>query len=118
MTEIEPKKSDTDVQEVKEEPITKRIYSPEFTLCVKDDSSGYTGEIYLPGADRDSIRLKLNESYLLVSGETDRVRYMRSFGFDCPIDPETAKATYKEGLLGFTVDFKEPELHTVDVDIE
>jgi HSP20 family molecular chaperone IbpA len=34
------------------------------------------------------------------------------------VDPENAKAQYKDGLLKIDVPFKEPEFHSVDIEIE
>jgi HSP20 family molecular chaperone IbpA len=119
MSESIKETKSSEIEEVKEEEtMTRRIISPRFYLCVKDSGTGYSGEIHLPGVDRDSITLRMNENYLVVSGKNDSIRYMRSFGFGCPVDPKTAKSKYREGLLTFEVDFKEPDLRTVDIEVE
>ena len=119
MSEAIEETKGSEIEEVKEEEkMRPRVISPRFYLCVKDSGTGYSGEIHLPGVDRDFITLRMNENYLLVSGKTDSIKYIRSFGFGCPVDPKTAKSKYREGLLTFEVDFKEPDLHTVDIEVE
>ncbi|TXT67479.1 MAG: putative Hsp20/alpha crystallin family protein [Promethearchaeota archaeon] len=118
MTETIEEGKGTELEEVKEEEMTRRVIYPRFYICVNEEGTGYTGEIHLPGVERDSITLRMNENYLVIKGKTERVDYVRSFGFGCPVDPATAKSRYREGLLTFDVEFKEPELRTVDIDVE
>lgn len=104
--------------EVEETKMRRRVIRPEFWLCPNEEGDGYTGEIYLPGVDKDSIRLKMSKDYLYIVGTSDSTRYIGSFGFGCQIDPKRARSTYKEGLLKFDVPFKEVKLHSIDVKIE
>ncbi len=118
MSEAIKETEGSELEEVKEkEEMTERIISPRFYLCVKDSGRGYSGEIHLPGVDREFITLRMNENYLLVTGKTDSIKYIRSFGFGCPVDPKTAKSKYREGLLTFEVEFKEPDLRTIDIEV-
>ena len=118
MSEALKETEGTEIEEVKEEEMTRRVIYPRFYICVNEEGTGYSGEIHLPGVERDSITLRMNENYLLITGKTDRVDYVRSFGFGCPVDPGTAKSRYREGLLTFEVEFKEPDLRTVDIEVE
>jgi len=117
MTEVVKKEGSTDIEEKKEETPRKRVYTPDLCMWLNDEGTGYDGEVYLPGVERDSIKLKMEETFIYISGETERTRYAGAYSLCCPIDPEKATSTYKEGLLAFHVPFKEPELHIVDVEI-
>lgn len=43
---------------------------------------------------------------------------MGSYSVCCPIKPEGAKAIYKNGLLKIEIPFKEPEFHSIEINIE
>lgn len=118
MEEVMQEKKGGEIEEVKEEKTTRRIILPRLYICVNDDGTGYTGEIHLPGVERDSIELKMSEDYLTVTGDADDVEYRRTYWFGCSVNPETAKSRYKEGLLTFEVDFVQPKLSTIDIEIE
>ncbi len=118
MTEIEKKDDSIDIKETEEEKPRKRAYTPELCMWINEKGNGYDGEFYLPGVEKDTIKLKMEETFIYVAGESDETRYVGAYDLCCPIDPEFATSTYKEGLLKFTVPFKEPEMHIVDVEIE
>ena len=117
MTEVKKEESSTELQKSEERKI-RRVIRPEFTLCGDAEGTGYVGEVILPGADRDSIRLRMSEDFVSVEGKHEDVHYSRTLPFGCQVDPETARSTYKEGLLTFQVEFKEPEFTTVDVEVK
>ena len=118
MEKVTQEKEGTQIEEVKEEETTRRIILPRLYICVRDSGGGYTGEVHMPGVEKDSITLQMSEDYLTVTGKTDNVKYRRTYWFGYPIDPKSAESKYKEGLLTFEVDFKEPKLSTVDIDIK
>ena len=60
----------------------------------------------------------MDKDSIYVTGETDTIRYVGSYGLCCPIDPEKATSTYKEGLLKVHVPFEEPDLRTIEVKVE
>ncbi len=68
--------------------------------------------------EKDSISLKMHEDSFFIKGETEDIVFIGSFAVCCDVDPEKAKATYKNGLLKIDVPFKEQEFHSVDVKIE
>ncbi|MFX1489733.1 MAG: Hsp20/alpha crystallin family protein, partial [Promethearchaeota archaeon] len=75
-------------------------------------------EIQLPGVEKDTIKLKMHDDSFFIKGETEDTIYIGSYSMCCPVKPEEAKATYKEGLLKIEVPFKESEYHSVDVKID
>ncbi len=115
MSDIVESEKKTEIEEV-EEP-TKRLISPEMCSYVNDEGTGYVIEIILPGVEKDTISLKLNEEYLFVRGETDTLKYIGDFGLCCPVDAGKAKSTYNNGLLKIEVPFKDLSSKTVDVEI-
>ena len=78
----------------------------------------YKIEIQLPGVEKEQISLKLHDDSFFIKGETEDTIYIGSYAICCPVNPEEAKAVYKQGLLKIEVPFNEPVYHSVDVKIE
>jgi len=104
------------MSEVKEEE--KYVMSPEVCSWADDEDKTYKIEIQLPGVEKDSIKLKMYEDSFFIKGETEDTTYIGSYAVCCPIKPEETKAVYKNGLLKIKVPFKEPEFHSVEIEIE
>jgi len=83
-----------------------------------DDGTGSIMEIILPGVEKDSIKLKMNNDNLVVFGESDSINYGAIFQLCCPVDPEKAKTIYKNGLLKIEVPYVDMLKDTIDVKIE
>jgi len=103
------------VESEQEKTAIRRYIRPEYRLCINDDGTGYEGTFVIPGVEKETIDLKINEGFIRVSGEYENVRYGGTYFFEYRVDPKTAVSHYKEGLLKFTVDFKKPELSPVEV---
>ena len=117
MSDIEEKEKSSDMGPVIDKP-SKLIAYPEICAVENEDSTGFDIEIYLPGVDKDTIKLKMDSEYILITGETETVKYSGFYNLCCPVEPEKAKTSYKEGLLKIHVPYREIEMHTVDVKIE
>ena len=96
----------------------KFVRSPEVCAWADDEHDVYRIEVTLPGVEKEDVKLKMHEDSFFLKGETDDTIYIGSYAVCCPVDAEKAKATYKQGLLKVEVPFKEPEFHSVDVNIE
>ena len=78
---------------------------------VYEDESEYTVAIDLPGIDRTSLDLSIDENRLTVKGtrpvtdqeqhrrETPRGNFMRSFSVPAAVSQKDIKADYKDGVL-------------------
>ncbi|MFX1570753.1 MAG: Hsp20/alpha crystallin family protein [Promethearchaeota archaeon] len=102
--------------EVKE--TEKYLMSPEVCSWADDEDNTYKIEIQLPGVEKDTIKLKMHEDSFFIKGETEDTTYIGSYSMCCPINPEKAKAVYKNGLLKIEVPFKEPEFHSIEIEVE
>lgn len=105
------------VKTEEDKPVKIRAF-PEICAFTNDEGNGFDIEISLPGVERDTIDLKMNKEYITIFGETETVNYTGSYQFCCPVDPDKAVSTYKEGLLKIHVPFKEPELHNIEIKVE
>jgi len=107
----------TEIEEKEDKQIKLRAF-PQICTFTNEEGNGYDIEIYLPGVEKDTIELKMNKDYITIYGETETVKYTGSYELCCPVEPEKAVSTYKEGLLKIHVPFKEVEMHTVNVKID
>ena len=117
MSEIIENETSSEMEQFKDKP-SKLIAYPQICAVENEDSTGFNIEIYLPGVDKDTIRLKMDREYILVTGETETVKYTGFYNLCCPVEPEKATTSYKEGLLKINVPYREIEMHTIDVKIE
>jgi HSP20 family molecular chaperone IbpA len=97
--------------------IEKRILTPNMCAWPDEDHNSSHIEIELPGVEKDSIKLRMHEDSFFISGEAEHVRYVGSYAVCCPIVPEKARATYKEGLLTIDVPYK-TKFKSIDVQID
>ncbi len=53
----------------------------------------------LPGVERDEIRLESTDRSLKISVDSSKRRYLKELDLGHLVDPRSAKATYKNGVL-------------------
>lgn len=53
----------------------------------------------LPGVEKDDIKLNATEKTLTISVDTEKRRYHKDLQLPVEVDPESAKASYKNGVL-------------------
>jgi len=58
----------------------------------------------LPGVEKGDIALSVTELGLTISVPSDRRRYYKEVDLPSKVDPDTAKATYKNGVLEVCLD--------------
>ena len=116
MTELVKEEKESEIEEVEKEP-KKRVAIPEICTYINDEDTGYIVEIILPGVEEETIKLKMDENNIFITGETEELRYVGAYGLCCPVDPEQAKSSYKNGLLKIHVPYKDITLNTINVKI-
>ncbi|MFX1489295.1 MAG: Hsp20/alpha crystallin family protein [Promethearchaeota archaeon] len=117
MSEIAKVENEAEIEKTEEKP-KKRTLIPEMCSYNNEESTGSIIEIMLPGVEKDTIELKMNRDNLVVFGESDSINYGAIFQLCCPVDPEEAKTTYKNGLLKIEVPYVDMLKDTVDIKIE
>lgn len=53
----------------------------------------------LPGVDKDKISVDATERTVTITAEGERRRYRKKVELPAPVDPNSAKATYRNGVL-------------------
>ncbi len=118
--EVEIEKAEetpSEIKKVEEEP-QRTVLTPQMCSWINEEDTGYEIEVYLPGVEKDTIKLKMSEDTFFVAGDTDRIRYVGYYTLCCPVEHEKATSSYKNGLLRIHVPNKEVEMTSVDVAIE
>ncbi|HWQ18705.1 MAG TPA: Hsp20/alpha crystallin family protein [Methanotrichaceae archaeon] len=85
-----------------------------------DKGDFYSIKVELPGVSKENIRLDVDEEAFEISTDGDPKFQSRSF-FAMPVNPNTAKANYQNGVLNITVEKREdvkPRETTTSVNIE
>jgi HSP20 family protein len=74
-----------------------------YVCAYSDENEEYLHiEIELPGVDKKDITFKMQETSFSIDAPRGDVRYVGTYAIGCPVDPDRAKATFRNGLL--TVD--------------
>ena len=76
---------------------------PEVCTYIDPQENSLTIEVVLPGAHKNTIKLKVNSRCLLVYAASDTVNYAKYLSFKDPVAAERAKAEYDHDILRVTV---------------
>jgi len=61
----------------------------------------------LPGVDKDKIKVNAAEKKLYIRAEGDKRKYYKEVDLPVEVDPSTAKASYRNGVLEVRIKKKE-----------
>jgi HSP20 family protein len=75
---------------------------------VIDQKDAYEIVAELPGVEKEDLRLHATDDTLEIKTEGG-IKFFKVIPFDVPVKPETAKATYKNGVLSVWLQKKETE---------
>jgi len=82
-----------------------------------EDENGYRIFAELPGAEKDSIKLDVSENRVTIE-TTDEKKFLNVVDLDSVVDPDSAKATYKNGVLSVELEKKEKPLEGKEINID
>ncbi len=78
-------------------PLVKEEREP--LVDVMDNGKEVVVVTELPGVEKDDIKLESTDRALKISVESAKRRYLKELELPHMVDPRTAKATYKNGVL-------------------
>lgn len=58
----------------------------------------------IPGVEKDDIELTVKEDKISINVDTPQYRYFKEVPMKVTVDPDTSKATYKNGVLDVTLE--------------
>ena len=67
-----------------------------------------TGEVEEKTLDKKDITFKMQETSFSIDASRGDVRYVGTYAIGCPVDPNAAKATFRNGLLAVDVPYVQP----------
>jgi HSP20 family molecular chaperone IbpA len=111
----ELKNQDAVDKEVKEIDNLTKI-TPRFSAWTEEDK--IIIRVVIPGVDRKDIEMKALQDRFLLRARRDEIMYDLDLALDIDIEPNTAKAEYKEGLLRAEFKRLNPLDHAYEVPIE
>jgi len=91
----------------KEEKMQKATVPTEMFACLDDKGENYLVEIELPGVDKKTISLQMQDDLVSVRAERADVTFVGHLHFPLKVNPRKAEATFKQGLLALQVPVKE-----------
>ncbi|GFO97271.1 heat shock protein Hsp20 [groundwater metagenome] len=82
------------------EPFTSSIINE------KDNELNISAE--MPGIGKEDIEINATENEVVIKAEGSGRKYYKSINVPAPVDPDSAKAKYNNGVLEVTLRLKEP----------
>lgn len=72
----------------------------------------------LPGVDKDQIKVSATENGVSIKAEGEKRKYSKEVELPAPVDPGSAKATYKNGVLEIKFKKLQGSKGTVNIKVE
>ncbi|MFC2154449.1 archaeal heat shock protein Hsp20 [Candidatus Altiarchaeota archaeon] len=63
----------------------------------------------LPGIEKEEIDLEIDEESVAIKVDTEQRKYNKELALPCPVNPESSKASYKNGVLEIKLKRQEPK---------
>jgi len=94
-----------------------KVVWPKIEANHRLNDNGFSIEIDLSGADKESVEVEIGTYGLSVKAEGDRVRYEGAYPLGYNIIPEKAKASFEDGVLYVSLPIKEKTLNGTKVEV-
>ncbi len=82
---------------------------------VMDEKDKYKIFVELPGVDKEKVKLNAADSCVQIRTE-DEKKFYKNINLDSEVDPDSAKASYKNGVL--TVEINKKQIKGNEINIE
>ncbi|MDF2955948.1 archaeal heat shock protein Hsp20 [Candidatus Alkanophaga liquidiphilum] len=97
--------------------IEEGVREPYTSVMVDEDKNVLRITADMPGIEKDKISVNATEDTVIIRGENSR-KYYKECKLDALIDPDSAKATYRNGVLEITFKLKEKRPKGKEIKIE
>lgn len=85
----------------------ENVREPFTSSMVDEKNNELNITVEMPGIQKEDIEVNATESDVVIKAEGAR-KYYKSIRIPAPVDPESAKAKYNNGVLEVTFKLKEP----------
>jgi len=89
------------------------IAQPKADVYEGDDRAMLVAE--LPGVPKEKVELKVERDRLTIRGDTETLRFERSFILNEAIDRDAIEARYSNGVLRVTLPFCKPTSQRISI---
>jgi len=96
-------------------PVVREEIEPLVDVIEDKDEIWVIAE--LPGADKDKIKVKIIDNKLIIRAEGDK-KYYKEIELPAEVDPDSAKASYKNGVLEIRLKKKVEESEGKEIKVE
>jgi HSP20 family protein len=84
------------------------VREPFVTSFLDEEKDQVRVTAEMPGVDKKSVKVEALEDQLTVRAEGKDRKYEKTLRLATPVDPDSAKATYNNGVLEVTLGLKRP----------
>jgi HSP20 family protein len=98
--------------------MAENVVSPSVCTFSDENIETLNIQIELPGVEKKNIDLNFYEDGFSIVAKKEDTKYMGSYAFFCPVQPDKALAKYSNGLLSINVPYKEPFQKGIKVEID
>lgn len=96
-------------------PRLSDIVEPLIDVIEHDDEVLIVAE--LPGVDKDKIKVKATENKVVIRAENGK-KYYKEISLPAEVDPKSAKASYRNGVLEVKLKKKQPSKEEEGVEVK
>jgi len=96
-------------------PVVREEIEPLVDVMEVDDEVWVIAE--LPGVPKEKIKVKVNPEKVIIRAEGDR-KYYKEVELPAKVDPDTAKASYRNGVLEIRIKKKKGESEGKEIQVE
>lgn len=84
------------------------VREPFVTSFLDDEKDQLRVTAEMPGVDKKRVKVEVLDEQLILRAEGDDRKYEKTLRLGAPVDPDSAKARYNNGVLEVTLDLKKP----------
>ncbi len=95
------------------------VREPFATSIVSEKDNEFNITAEMPGIEKKDIEINVTESEVVIKAEGNGRKYYKSIAAPSPVDPDSAKARYNNGVLEVTLNLKEsnkPKGKKIDIE--
>lgn len=104
---------------IRSETLNGAVQTPYAETHIDKEAGTLIIVVELPGVSKENIKVKTSKTKVTISAESEKKKYYKEIDTEHEIDPKSAEAEYKNGILEIKVKFKEPpESNEFEVEVK